>query len=140
MGLPLRQNLDIRQGETWSFQFTVRDAAGVAIDLTGYSARMGIAQDRCSLSPSYLSTVVGEATAGVIVLGGAAGTVALSMTAAQTLGMDEADWFYGFQREACSSSSLLQLLYDVNLTSPLGVATRVMEGQITFYRSISRAS
>jgi hypothetical protein len=127
----IRQDLIIRQGATWSFLWTKRDAAGAAVDLTGYSARMAVKHGYGGSAAAYLSTGP-DAAGGGITLGGAAGTVTLAMTADQSAalggGLAAAD------AEACRT---IELLYDLELVSGAGVVTRELEGQVIVNREVT---
>lgn len=134
-----RQDLLIRQGETFSFTYTKRDAAGAAVDLTGYSARMAI-RDRVGGSlEAYLSST-GDAAGGIITLGDAAGTVVPAMTATQsaalantlaTLSVLIAD------EEPDGLKPAETFVYDLELTSPAGVVTRELEGHVVVHRRVT---
>lgn len=117
-----RQDLTIRQGETWSRVFTWREN-GVRKDLTGWTARMQIREANAdSGSPVLieLSTAVGNAR---ITLGGTAGTITMALSAGDTqalnLSGDEA-------------------VYDLELTSGTGAVTRLMEGRVHLIREVTR--
>ena len=60
-------NLTIEQGATYKKKFTWKDSAGVAIDLSGYSARMHIRKSKASSDPPLVELTN---TNGGIVLGG----------------------------------------------------------------------
>lgn len=126
-----RQDLTIRQGETWSFTFTHLNTAGTPIDLSGYSGEFKIS---------------GYGT-GTVVLGDAAGTVVLSLTPAQTtaLGNEGATGFgaYADAIEASRNGSRrvvpedIELAYTVAITSAGGAVTRVLEGLVTIARDVT---
>lgn len=140
-----RQDLIIRQGETWSFVWTKKDSAGAAVNLTGYTARMSLRTDYGAGQASYLSTGA-DADGGTIALGGALGTVTLSMTAAQTaalldnfevvLSMIETGEYYGLSSRGRINSSV-EFIYDLELISGAGVVTRELEGRVCVYREVS---
>lgn len=133
----MRQNLDIRQGETFSFVYTHRNSAGSAIDLTGYTARMAVKVDLLSSDSAFLSTGA-DADGGTITLGGAAGTVTLSMTADQTDQLDQQDAFLAaFLGANQRHERTVQFLYDLELVSAAGVVTRALEGFLTYHRGVT---
>lgn len=121
-----RQNLSVSQGATWSFVFTHRDSAGAAIDLTGHTAVFKIA--------GY-----GE---GTVALGGAAGTITLSLTPAQTTALaDEGVTGFGAYADAVWSGrgglvvdkrslkpAPFQRAYTTYITSSGGTVTKALEG------------
>jgi len=77
------------------------------VDVTGYTADLQIKQNANS------STVLFEASTanGDIVLGGTAGTIALTIPASATGGF-----------------TFRQAVWDILLTSPAGIATRLLQG------------
>jgi hypothetical protein len=153
-----RQDLDIRQGQTWSYVYTKLDDAGEPVDLTGYTARAALRQFIGWALEVYLSTG-SDAQGGSIVLGGADGTVTLAMTAEQsaalisTLGAVTADlWreraqggvlgggvdsLWGQMGVRRTVRSTVQLLYDLELVSPSGEVTRELEGHATVHREVT---
>ncbi len=137
--MTLRQDLHIRQGETWSYVFTKRDAAGAAVDLTGYSARAAIKTGIRGLIGAYLSTGA-DGVGGAIALGGATGTVTLSMTSAQSAALGDICGLETFRRAYRDLISwtgpwwhrrmVARFIYDLELVSPGGVVTRELEGPV----------
>ena len=93
-----KSNIKIKKGSTYDHIFTYQDAAGVAINITGYTARMHIRATYDAATTLYEATSSGDLT-----IGGAAGTVTLSIPAATT-----AAWTF------------LTGVYDVELVSPAG--------------------
>jgi hypothetical protein len=100
--------IDVEQGATWPETWTWRDAAGALVDLTGYTARMSW-RDRAGAVALDFTTENGRIT-----LGGAAGTVTPTATAADT--------------GALPAPAVLS--YDLFLTSPGGVVTRLLAGDV----------
>tara|TARA_R110000868_G_scaffold215932_1_gene466071 strand:- start:1030 stop:1386 length:357 start_codon:yes stop_codon:yes gene_type:complete len=110
-------NATIDQGSDWSVTITYTDSAGDAINLTSYTAAMQLRQNYNSEEADLtLST-----TAGSIVITGATGTVVVSITAAQT-GSLSSDFY----------------VYDLELTSPEDVVTRLIQGQLTVAAEVTR--
>lgn len=103
-------NMVIEQGTTFNPVLTYQDADANLIDLTGYTARMKIKNARTD------ATALEELTTenGGITLGGAAGTIALLFTDAETTAMT---WETG--------------VYDLELVSGSGVVTRLLQGVVT---------
>lgn len=151
--MTVRNDLHIRQGETWSFIFTKRDGDGAAVDLTGYTARAAFRQFIGGALEAYLSNG-GDAIGGSIALGGVDGTVTLSMTAAQsaalltTLSVVSTELWrsrdsdprggLGGEVGACRTApSTVRLRYDLELVSPAGVVTRELEGAAIVYREVT---
>ena len=106
----------IEQGATYSQLVTYKEA-GVAINLTGYTARM---QVRSTLESA--STVVELTTAnGRIALGGAAGTITLTISATDTAALTAG-----------------RGVYDLELVSGSGIVTRLLQGVATISRNVTR--
>lgn len=137
--MPTRQDLHISQGATWSFTWT-KTSGGSAVDLTGYSARMAIKRCVGGGTEAYLSNGA-DADGGTITLGGALGTVVLSMTA------EESSAFGGsrplpFDLDDCDPCDLRawatdEYRYDLELVSPGGTVTRELEGRVHLSREIT---
>lgn len=135
--MPQRQDLIVYQGADWSFVWTKRDSAGAAVNLTGYTARMKVKDTYNGISQAFLTTGA-DADGGTIMLGGAAGTVTLSMTAAQTAALAS---------EISVASVMLQSLelnkpekayiFDLELVSGAGVVTRELEGRFVVRREVT---
>ena len=87
------------------------------VDLTGYTADMKIRQTINS------PTVLFEAstTNGFIVLGGTAGTIALTIPASST-----------------GAFTFVKGVYDMNLTSSSGIVTRLMQGSVYVSPSVTQ--
>jgi hypothetical protein len=106
----------IEQGATFSQLVTYKDN-GVAVNLTGYTARM---QVRATLEAA--SALIELTTANSrIALGGAAGTITLTISAADT--------------EALTSG---RGVYDLELVSGSGIVTRLLQGVATISRNVTR--
>jgi tRNA threonylcarbamoyladenosine modification (KEOPS) complex Pcc1 subunit len=106
----------IEQGATYSQLVTYKEA-GVAINLTGYTARL---QVRSTLESA--STVVELTTAnGRIALGGAAGTITLTISATDTAALTAG-----------------RGVYDLELVSGSGIVTRLLQGVCTISRNVTR--
>lgn len=104
--------LTIEQGATFTTTVDVKDGAGAATNLTGYS---GSAQ----LRKSYYSTTANNFT--VAISDAANGTITVSMTAANTANLTPGRY-----------------VYDLLITSPTSVKTRVIEGIATIMPSVTR--
>lgn len=87
------------------------------VNLTGWTARMQI---RSSVSDSNIIIEL-NTTNGGIVLGGAAGTINLLATAAQTA-------LFTFQNA----------VYDLTLTDPTGVVTNLLAGNVSLVLEVTR--
>lgn len=112
-----KYNMTIEQGTTVSIDFQYQTSAGVPITLTNYTARM---QARPTVSSAV--TVMDCTTAnGQLVVTANTGTVTLSLTATQSAALD-------FQTA----------VYDLEIVSPTGVVTRLVEGTVTLSREVTR--
>ncbi|MEO9230377.1 MAG: hypothetical protein ABI216_15735 [Devosia sp.] len=140
--MTLRADLYIQQNASWSHVHTHNDAAGSPIDLTGYTAAMSIkrAPGQTVVARAYLSSG-GDADGGTIVMGGAAGTITMSMTPAQTLKLlwDFDLWAVIESRDPDAALVKPQntLVYDCSITNTNGVTTRVLEGRAIVRRSVT---
>ena len=139
--MPLRQDLYVEQNADFAFRYT-HMSGGSAVDLTGYSAAMSIKKvpGQITVPRAYLSTG-SDASGGTITLGGAAGTIDLAMTAAQTLRLVwEFDLWALMQDHSLydvAVSPQVDLMYDINLTDTAGKTSRVLEGKVIVRRSVT---
>lgn len=118
-------NFTIEQGTTVDKQITWKDPNGNPINLTGFTARMQI---RSSVSsPTILHEFTTEN--GGITLGGATGVIHILASATVTAG-----WSW----PANPSQVLASGVYDLELVSPTGVVTRLIEGTVTLDPEVTR--
>ena len=109
-------DITIEQGATFSQVITYKES-GVAINLTGYTARM---QVRSTLESA--TSVVELTTANSrIALGGAAGTITLTISATDTAALTAG-----------------RGVYDLELVSGSGIVTRLLQGVATISRNVTR--
>ncbi len=110
-------DLYIEQGATYAQPIVWKDSNGDAVDLTGYTARM---QVRKTISAT---AVIIELTTenGRITLGGDNGTITLEITAEDTAALEQ---FAG--------------VYDLELEASNGFVTRLLEGQVTVSKEVTR--
>jgi len=102
----------IEQGATFNTTINVEDTAGAAINLYGYTANSMMRKSYYSSSATIItSTVTGTAN----------GEVTLRVTAANTATLTPGRY-----------------VYDVIITSPTSVVTRVVEGIVTVLPSVTR--
>jgi hypothetical protein len=105
------------QGETFSLSLIWKTGdPATPVDLTGYAARMMIRREYQSPSPLLSLTH----TSG-IALGGAQGTIVITLTAAQTAAM-----------------SAGRAVYDAELVSPAGIVTNIVRGVLTSLPNATR--
>ena len=104
--------LNIEQYATFSTTVNVEDSNGDAINLSGYSASSQIRKSYYSSSANnFTATVTGEAN----------GEITLSMTASNTANMSPGRY-----------------LYDLVITSPESVKTRVVEGIVNVLPGVTQ--
>lgn len=89
MSSPARYNFTIYKGATFNRVFTWKDADGVAINLTGYTAAF-----RAKPSLTHAETLISKNSGSGITLGGAAGTVELTIPAAETAAIADDELVY----------------------------------------------
>lgn len=111
-----QHDITIEQGATFQMSLVWKDSTAAPINLTGYSARMQVR--RKYSSTDYLLNLVSPTN---IVLGGALGTIAV--TAAATVTDD---------------LPAKPAVYDLELTSPTGVVTRLIEGSVLITPEVTR--
>lgn len=109
--MALKANLQIDQGSTYNTTLSLTDANDDPMDLTGYT---GAAQMR----KHYTSS---NSTSFSVTLNSTAGTVGLTMSANTTAGITAGRY-----------------VYDVEITSPSDVVTRVVEGIVTVTPNVTR--
>lgn len=107
-------NLDITT--TWYSSYNEQSKTGTVVDITGYSARMKIKKKKEDTN-ELVELTDGN---GGIILGGAAGTIQIVMTAAATTDLD-------FDKA----------VYDLELISGSGVVTRFLEGVVTLSKQVT---
>ena len=117
MALGNRFDITINQGATFELTVTWKDSTGAAINLTGYTARMQVRE-----TYSSASTVVSLTNGSGITLGGAAGTIAILISATTTAALTAP--FSG--------------VYDLELVSAGGVVTRLLQGAATVTPEVTR--
>jgi hypothetical protein len=109
--LRIEAGADFERTITWQ-------SAGVAVNLTGYTARLQIRANQDGEVLLALTTENGK-----IALGGAAGTIALTITAAETTTLSEA---------------LLTGIYDLELIAASGHVTRLLRGAVSIAPNVTR--
>lgn len=110
-------NLTIEQGTTWVSVLTWK-INGTAVNLTGYAARMQAR--RATGSVAKVLDLTSTPAAG-ITLGGVLGTITITLTEAQTKAIDPGT-----------------LVYDLELVSPSGEVTRLVQGHIDVPAEVTR--
>ena len=105
-------NLSIEQGSSWQLQMDVDSTAGNDLNITGYTFASKLAKSHYDENPvSMTSTIINTAT----------GTLRLNLTPAQTAALDPA----------------VEYIYDVQMTSPTGIVTRLIQGRATISAGVT---
>ena len=112
-------NLTIRQGATFQLRATVKTSAGTAVNITGYDARMqirrGFADDDAEV---LVDLTVGD---GITLTTPASGILDVVISADDTEDLPGGRW-----------------RYDLEIESAGGVVTRILEGNATVSREVTR--
>lgn len=112
---PGKYNFNAPQGATFSRTLTYK-ADNVAVNLTGFSARM---QVRKNVTDS--STILSLVSPTNITLGGAAGTITVTVTAT-----------------AMAAVAAGTYVYDLEIESGSGIVTRLIEGKFIVTPEVTR--
>ena len=107
----------IEQGATFVLNLVWQDSTGAAIDLSLFTADM---QVRSKVSDTNILLEASTAN-GYIVLGGPAGTIAITVPAAVTAAL-----------------TATRGVYDLEITSPTGTVTRLVEGDVEVSLEVTR--
>jgi hypothetical protein len=108
-------DITIEQGVTFLLNLTWKDSTGTPVNITGYSARMQVRETYDSED-----TLVSLTSPGDITLGGALGTILITIQPAVT-----------------SALQFVEGVYDLELISA-GVVTRLLQGRATISREVTR--
>ena len=113
----------IEQGATLDLSLLYKDSTNTPIDLTDYSARMkirsGYADDNPTTYFSLTDNLDPDGTG--ITLGEADGTIGIFISADKT-----------------AAQSFDTAYYDLELESPLGIVTRLLEGTVKLSKEVTR--
>lgn len=130
------QDFHVRQGETFEFVYVHVNSGGSLVDLSGYSADMRVASGYEGIYEAFLSSGP-DADGGTIELGGAAGTVAIKFTAEQSSAIAGNLSEIIFVEPQKRAERDVKFVYDLELRSPSGVVTRVLEGDLWLQRGVT---
>lgn len=111
----ITKNFNVDQGSTFTFSIIWKDGSDAPIDVTGYSAKM---QARDSQGGKILAFTLTH-TDGIVV-GGSNGTISVTISPDRT-----------------NKLIFPKTFYDILITSPSGVKTRILEGVITPNRAVT---
>ena len=109
-------DITAQQGSDYSVTLTYRDSNGVAVNLTGYTARMQVR--KVASSPYAYLTLTSSSG---MTLGGSAGTVAINISAA-----------------ALASIPAGPYVYDVELVSGSGAVVKPIVGSFSVSAEVTR--
>lgn len=110
-------SIKIEAGSTWTMSVTYKDPAGAPIDISGYLARMMVRKKINSPGSPLISLT----DASGITITGVDGKLDLLIPAADTALLPEGDW-----------------RYDLEIESPGGIVTRLMEGRAEVVGEVTR--
>lgn len=108
--------VEIDQGADWFFNVTYENPAGTPVNITSYTAALQLRS-----LPESTTAVLSLATGSGITITGASGLVAVHATAVQTGAIIAGDYYY-----------------DLEITSPQGVVTRLVQGQAIVNPQVTR--
>lgn len=114
-----RLDILVEQGADFDYPLLYSDANGVAIDLTGYTARMKVKKSLDAVGVEVDLTTEN----GGIVIDGFLGEVRLKMTALETAGL-----VIDLSVQNLRVPLVEHWLYDLELIDVSGVVTRLVEG------------
>lgn len=115
--MAVEYDTSINQGADWYINFVYEDTAtSTPINITGYTAALQLRS-----LPSDTTAALSLTSGSGITITGSTGTVAVHATAAQT-GAIVAGYYY----------------YDLEITSPTGIVTRLVQGQILVSAQVTR--
>jgi len=120
-----RFDLDMQQGATFQLQLIVQDANSNAVNLNGYSALMEI---RSSYSNNTIAEKLSVANGEITLVGNNMYQLVLPATRTANVYVD--------LNNGIPPKSMY--VYDLGITDPYGVVTKIMYGSINFYGQVSR--
>lgn len=110
--MAIYSNLNVDQGTSFNVNVTLEDASGDAFDLTDYTVSAQIRKTYSSLTSIDFTAAIQNAFNGLI---------SLSLDDTQTGNMKPGRY-----------------VYDVEVVSPGGVVSRVLEGQVEVFAGVTR--
>jgi hypothetical protein len=114
--MAVQYNVEIDQGADWFLNVTYEQPAGTPVNITGYTSALQLRS-----LPTDATAVLSLATGSGITITGATGLVAVHATATQTRAIDEGVYYY-----------------DLEITSPSGIVTRLVQGQAYVSAEVTR--
>ena len=110
--MAIYSNLNIDQGTSFNVQVTLEGGDGGSFDLTGYSVSAQIRRTYASLTSVSFDASIENAASGII---------SLSLSSTTTNAMKAGRY-----------------VYDVEVVSPGGSVSRVLEGQVEIFAGVTR--
>lgn len=107
----------IEQGATFQQTLTLKDSSDAVINLTGYTAEMDLRKNQDD-SNEVITLTTGNSR---ITMGGAAGTIILTISATDSAALSVGDG-----------------VYDLEITDSNGKVDRIMEGTYSIRGNVSR--
>lgn len=124
---PIRLDLTVQEGASWSQTYTHRGADGLPVDLTGWSADFVVGYQRGADMPhsiliaaSYVAPIITLANDGLV-----------------TMTLAPLDTWRGLFASNQINDRPDQYFYNLDLTDPAGTVFRPLQGRLIFYRSAS---
>ena len=115
-----KYNIEMEQGATFTRDIIWKDSNGVAINITGYSIKMQAREDYDSVTPVISLGTVSPLT-GITIIDAAAGRFRITITAILTAAL-----------------TFTKAVYDLEMISGAGVVTRLLEGEITLLKEVTK--
>ncbi len=123
-------DITIEQGADWRMTMTWKDAAGVPINLAGYTGRMQVRESWGSRAKIFDLTTENDG----IVLDALNGTITLHLPAATSAAVPinpaKTAWIDGKQAQ--------QLVFDLEMVAPDGAVTRLIQGAALFIPEVTK--
>lgn len=107
----------VEQGATYQLDITWKQPDGTPVNLTDYTARMQFRKSKTSTDILFSGTT----SNGIITLGGAAGTISITIPASTT-----------------DDFAFRSAVYDLELESAGGVVYRLVEGCVQVSKEVTR--
>lgn len=125
MALSNTYNLEVKQGDDFTVQFTIQTSVPEPLDLTGYTARLMVRKSYGTAS--VLITATTENGGLVIDTPATDGVIFWNVTSASTAAIR----FVG-------DNETLDCVYDLEIVSSTGAVITPARGTITLYREVTR--
>ena len=114
--MAVQYNVEIDQGADWFLDVTYEQPQGTPVNITNYTSALQLRS-----LPTDTTAVLSLSTGSGITITGSTGLVAVHATATQTRAIDEGVYYY-----------------DLEITSQLGIVTRLVQGQAYVSAEVTR--